>query len=206
MSSAIERLSYLVQTLNNSAVELAEQEDLVSMEERLQQKFNALRLISQGHEVKDISQINVDDIVQTKEFEKLLSKIDKLTMLRNFVLLHPSESIPDGVLKLLPEEMHAKILSEIDERVKKRWHIMYRFDELLNKDYDQLLLVLDSLRQQLSQGVGFRCPLLEPWSDECLCNPQFKASLMNFCRWAITEKRLGAGEWSALPFPCSGTG
>ena len=80
MSSAIERLSYLVQTLNNSAVELAEQEDLVSMEERLQQKFNALRLISRGHEVKDISQINIDDIVQTEEFEKLLSKVDKLAI------------------------------------------------------------------------------------------------------------------------------
>lgn len=65
------------------------------------------------------------------------------------------------------------------------------------------MLFTESLRQQLSMRVGFRCPLAGPRSNgSCDCGTgSMKDALLRLTHWA-KEGRFGSGEWTDLPYPC----
>ena len=123
------------------------------------------------------------------------------------VMIYPADgsrylqkNISDHAHKIVYESL----LDEIDEEVKRRLYIICDLNTPESEGYDRLTLVLGSLRQQLGQMVGFRCPLLEPGSLECQCThmPEFKEWLAHLCRWAIADNHFGPGKWTDLPFPC----
>jgi hypothetical protein len=62
----------------------------------------------------------------------------------------------------------------------------------------------EAIRQQLTQGVGVKCPYYDPWRVQeggCACDQWRRRQMRRLSRWA-KEERFGDGVWTDLPLPC----
>lgn len=66
----------------------------------------------------------------------------------------------------------------------------------------QWLLVFESLRQQLDEGVGIYCPHYRP-SEGCACKPDWREALIRILGWAREGKFGRGGTWRDLPPECN---
>lgn len=94
------------------------------------------------------------------------------------------------------------VLSPIE--VSGRWYINASLSGVYRRNYDSfLLLLLESVRQQIDVGYGIRCPAVDP-RGVCTCAAQhgeLKEGLLQLAQWGL-DGRFGPGEWTGLAYPC----